>query len=235
MLHSDALASIPRALTALVYKKRSLLTARKFVHAFFFSREVDLRSMLKFYDPKKALQDTIFKFGRERPVSRMLSETGRYSNSPVFVVGIYSGADKLGEGFGSSLKMAEFRVRPHATPLYYPISRPHRQQKTRSSDSTSPAPRTTCSSCRPRPSPPRRSTSLTATAPTPSTRKLITLRRTWASRRCCTRARGGAGSSFRTMCGSGWWRARDRVVTYCYVVANQLTARAHAVHYQKVL
>jgi large subunit ribosomal protein L44 len=28
----------------------------------------------------------------------------------MFVVGIYSGSDKLGEGFGSSLKMAEFRA-----------------------------------------------------------------------------------------------------------------------------
>ena len=42
---------------------------------------------------------------------RLLKETGRFSNSPIFVVGIYSGADKLGEGFGSSLKMAEYRVR----------------------------------------------------------------------------------------------------------------------------
>ena len=41
---------------------------------------------------------------------RLLKETGRLSISPVFVVGIYSGADQLGEGFGSSLKMAEFRV-----------------------------------------------------------------------------------------------------------------------------
>lgn len=44
-------------------------------------------------------------------VCRLLKETGRLSNSPVFVVGIYSGADKLGEGFGSSLRMAEYRVR----------------------------------------------------------------------------------------------------------------------------
>lgn len=41
---------------------------------------------------------------------RLLKETGRFSNSPIFVVGIYSGADKLGEGFGNSLKMAEYRV-----------------------------------------------------------------------------------------------------------------------------
>jgi len=41
---------------------------------------------------------------------RLLKETGRYSNSPIFVVGIFSGLDKLGEGFGSSLKMAEYQV-----------------------------------------------------------------------------------------------------------------------------
>ena len=41
---------------------------------------------------------------------RLLKETGRFSNSPIFVVGIYSGADQLGEGFGSSLRMAEYRV-----------------------------------------------------------------------------------------------------------------------------
>ncbi|KAI0792111.1 60S ribosomal protein L3 [Abortiporus biennis] len=110
VLHADAMSSIPRALTGLVYQERSLLGARSFVHKFFLSRDIDLRSMIKFRDPKLALQETVNKYGRERPVSRLLKETGRFSNSPVFVVGIYSGADKLGEGFGSSLKMAEFRA-----------------------------------------------------------------------------------------------------------------------------
>ncbi|KAI0693201.1 60S ribosomal protein L3 [Cerioporus squamosus] len=110
VLHADALASVPRALTALVYQYRSLRSARRFVEKFFFSREVDLRSMVKFRDPKQTLLATVEKFGRERPVSRLLKETGRYSQSPVFVVGIFSGADQLGEGFGSSLKMAEFRA-----------------------------------------------------------------------------------------------------------------------------
>ena len=41
---------------------------------------------------------------------RLLRETGRLSNSPIYVVGIYSGADQLGQGFGSKLKMAEYRV-----------------------------------------------------------------------------------------------------------------------------
>lgn len=54
---------------------------------------------------------------------RLLKETGRFSVSPVFVVGIYSGQDKLGEGFGSSLSMAEFRVRmPNS--MAHPVSDP---------------------------------------------------------------------------------------------------------------
>ena len=50
---------------------------------------------------------------------------GRLSNSPVFVVGIYSGADKLGEGFGSSLKMAEFRVRLYFHRFFIVFLTPH--------------------------------------------------------------------------------------------------------------
>jgi len=48
-----------------------------------------------------------------------LKETGRFSNSPIFVVGVYSGADKLGEGFGSSLKMAEYRAAEDALHRLY--------------------------------------------------------------------------------------------------------------------
>ena len=70
ILHADALASVPRALTALVYQYRSLRSARRFVEKFFLSREVDLRAMIKFRDPKQTLLATVEKFGRERPVSR---------------------------------------------------------------------------------------------------------------------------------------------------------------------
>jgi hypothetical protein len=64
----------------------------------------------------------------------MLKETGRFSNSPMYVVGIYSGADKLGEGFGSSIRMAEYRVRlsPRYTDFVLTYLRP---------------PKTRCSGC----------------------------------------------------------------------------------------
>ncbi|KAF9453517.1 60S ribosomal protein L3 [Macrolepiota fuliginosa MF-IS2] len=119
VMHSDALASVPRAITALIYQHRSLPSARQFVHSYFLTRKIDIQSMLKFVDPKKALLEMVHKFGREKPVSRLLKETGRFSNSPIYVVGIFSGADKLGEGHGSSLKMAEFRAAEDALHRVY--------------------------------------------------------------------------------------------------------------------
>ena len=73
ILHHDALSSISRSLVALIYQRRSLSSARKFAHQFFLSREVDLRKMLKFRDPKVALAETVAKFGREKPISRCAS------------------------------------------------------------------------------------------------------------------------------------------------------------------
>ncbi|KAF5383701.1 hypothetical protein D9615_003603 [Tricholomella constricta] len=87
--HSDALASIPRSITALIYQNRSLPSARQFVHSYFLAREIDLRSMIKFRDPKKAL------------------------------------LEMLGEGFGSSLKMAEFRAAEDALHRVYLIRTPN--------------------------------------------------------------------------------------------------------------
>ncbi|KIY53000.1 hypothetical protein FISHEDRAFT_34441 [Fistulina hepatica ATCC 64428] len=111
--HVDALASVPRSLCAVVYRKRGILAARQFCHSFFLKgRELDggIRKLIKFANPKRALLSLVKRFDRERPKSRLLKETGRFSNSPVFVVGIFSGPDQLGEGFGTSLKMAEYRA-----------------------------------------------------------------------------------------------------------------------------
>ncbi|KAL4063087.1 hypothetical protein V8B97DRAFT_1956564 [Scleroderma yunnanense] len=59
LLHSNALASIPRSLTTLVYQERSLASARKFVNVFFLSRQIDLRVILKFRDPRRVLIETV--------------------------------------------------------------------------------------------------------------------------------------------------------------------------------
>lgn len=73
VMHPDALASVPRSIAALIYKNRSLSFARKFVHAYFLSRRMDLQNLIKFIDPKKTLLEMVLKFGREKPVSRYVS------------------------------------------------------------------------------------------------------------------------------------------------------------------
>jgi large subunit ribosomal protein L44 len=47
--------------------------AKKFAHDYFLSRDIHLRAMIKFSNPKKALALTVEKFGRERPISRYWS------------------------------------------------------------------------------------------------------------------------------------------------------------------
>ncbi|KAG8956784.1 hypothetical protein FRC04_000262 [Tulasnella sp. 424] len=122
----DAYASAVRSIVALTYQHLSIGHARALVHKYFLSREVDLRPLIKFRNPTQALQETVKAFGREKPVSRLLKETGRYSISPMYVVGVFSGADKLGEGFGSSLRMAEFRASEDALrKLYLTKTPPH--------------------------------------------------------------------------------------------------------------
>ncbi|KZP00646.1 hypothetical protein CALVIDRAFT_456187, partial [Calocera viscosa TUFC12733] len=110
LILQDALMTVPRALVGLIYQLNSITEARRFAEAFFLSRQVDLRTLLKFVNPKSSLVDVLIKFGWEMPVTRLLSESGRFTATPVFVVGVYSGTVKLGESFGSSLKMAEFRA-----------------------------------------------------------------------------------------------------------------------------
>ncbi|KAG8701236.1 hypothetical protein FRC09_005484, partial [Ceratobasidium sp. 395] len=130
VLFDNAVASVARAFTGLVYHAAgSVEDARKFVHAHFLSREFDLRALLKFDDPKLALIHAVEKYQREPPVSRLLAESGRESNSPTFIVGIFSGHDKLGEGFGSSLKMAEYRAAENAMHRLYLTRQPSSEFK----------------------------------------------------------------------------------------------------------
>jgi large subunit ribosomal protein L44 len=99
-----------RALFALVLSMNGLPALRKQLHSLILSRQLPLEQLLKFTDPKRVLSQTCAKYSLEPPVSRLIAETGRTSIAPIFVVGVWSGATKLGEGTGSALKMAEYRV-----------------------------------------------------------------------------------------------------------------------------
>lgn len=54
------------------------------------------------------------KLGKKRPIARILKESGRHSNNAIFVVGIFIESEKISEGYGDSLAMAEIRATKRA-------------------------------------------------------------------------------------------------------------------------
>ncbi|CCF52639.1 hypothetical protein NDA10_001604 [Ustilago hordei] len=119
LLSRDVAADSMRALTAVIFQEQGLSSARSFVTSHFLNRSLNLSSLLKFNDPKHALVSTCAKYGKQAPQSRMIAESGRLSISPIFVVGVWSGATKIGEGSGSSIRMAEFRAAEDALRRLY--------------------------------------------------------------------------------------------------------------------
>lgn len=115
----DTFSDVLRAIIALIFQEQGLSSAREFVHANLLSRLVPIASLLKFTDPKRSLSGLMKKLGKERPQSRLIAETGRLSINPVFVVGVWSGKEKVGEGTGSAIRMAEFRAAEDALRRFY--------------------------------------------------------------------------------------------------------------------
>lgn len=115
----DVAADSFRAVVALVFQEQGLSAVRRFITAHLLNRSLDLAKMLKFNDPKRALTSTCIKYGKELPQSRIVAETGRLSINPIFVVGVWSGVTKIGEGSGSSIRMAEFRAAEDALRRLY--------------------------------------------------------------------------------------------------------------------
>ncbi|CAO3624356.1 unnamed protein product [Cunninghamella echinulata] len=102
-----------------IHQQKGSEAAKQFVHDFILSREMKLSEAFKDIEPKRHLSALMKRLEKESPISRLLSETGRHSSSPVFVIGVFSGQEKLGEGFGSSKKMAEYRACRDALINYY--------------------------------------------------------------------------------------------------------------------
>lgn len=108
--YSTVMADCMNALIGAIYQEQGQEAAKKFIHDFVLSRDFDIKPIIKVQEPKRHLTALLKQLHKEPAQSRLISETGRASSAPVFVVGVFSGQNKLGEGFGSSLKMAEFRV-----------------------------------------------------------------------------------------------------------------------------
>jgi dsRNA-specific ribonuclease len=110
-----ASTSFVRALVGALHLHAGPEAGKAFHAEHVLSRHLQLHQLFAFTHPTRDLSRLCAREGFEPPVARLISETGRHSRSPVFVVGVYSGEDKLGEGAGSSLN--EGRVRAAAAAL----------------------------------------------------------------------------------------------------------------------
>ncbi|KAK6606775.1 54S ribosomal protein L3 [Botrytis cinerea] len=107
---NNAYASFVKALIGAVYLHAGRAAAKTFIEQHILSRHLDLDKLFQFSQPVRDLARLCAREDFEAPVARILSETGRHSRSPVFVVGIYSGREKLGEAPGASLNEARIRA-----------------------------------------------------------------------------------------------------------------------------
>jgi dsRNA-specific ribonuclease len=115
----EAATSFVRALLGATYLHCGRATAKRFFTSHFLSRHLDMSAVFDFRTPTRDLSQLCAREGFEPPVCRLISETGRKSRHPVFVVGVYSGRDKLGEGAGSSLNEARVRASANALKSWY--------------------------------------------------------------------------------------------------------------------
>ncbi|KAJ3416005.1 hypothetical protein HDV05_003602 [Chytridiales sp. JEL 0842] len=112
-------AKVVDALIGALYLEKGRQGVKEFITTHVLSRSVDVSAHLKLNNPKYLLQLIVKSQGKPKPVSRLLKETGRLSTAPVFIVGVYSGLEKIGEGYGSSLAMAETRAAKNAIEKHF--------------------------------------------------------------------------------------------------------------------
>jgi dsRNA-specific ribonuclease len=108
-----------RALLGAIYLHAGRTTAKKFFRDHFRSRQLNMSSLFQFRFPAKDLNKLCAREGFQSPVARIIAETGRKSRHPVFIVGVFSGNDKLGEGAGASLSEARVRAAVAALKGWY--------------------------------------------------------------------------------------------------------------------
>lgn len=114
-----ASSNFVQAIMGAVYLHAGRAAAKKFYREHFMSRQLNMANLFQFKQPTRDLSRLCAREGFQSPVARMLSETGRKSRHPVFVVGVFSGNDKLGEGAGSSLDEARIRASVAALKGWY--------------------------------------------------------------------------------------------------------------------
>ncbi|KAJ5247492.1 hypothetical protein N7468_002475 [Penicillium chermesinum] len=115
----QASATFVRAVLGAIYLHAGRQAAKRFYEQHILSRRLNISELFNFSQPARDLARLCARESFEKPVAKIISETGRKSRHPVFVVGIFSGPDKLGEGAGASLIEARERAALSALKAWY--------------------------------------------------------------------------------------------------------------------
>lgn len=116
---SEAFANSVRSIIAGLYIHSGEAATKEFINNHILSRQVDISGLFEFKEPGKLLTRLLKTNNMHPPTVRLISETGRLSNSPVYIVGCFSGNDLLATGEGSSLKEARVRSFVRALKAWY--------------------------------------------------------------------------------------------------------------------
>ncbi|KAG6000740.1 hypothetical protein E4U21_005039 [Claviceps maximensis] len=118
-IQAEAFGSFVQAVVGSIYTHCGRETTKSFVTSHILSRQFDPSSLFNFHLPTRELAMLCAREGFEDPVARLESETGRRSKTPVYVVGIYSGKEKLGEAAGPSLDISRRKASMNALKAWY--------------------------------------------------------------------------------------------------------------------
>jgi dsRNA-specific ribonuclease len=112
---------IVKSLIGAYYQEKGAQATRKFIHDHFLSRTITVADHLHYIikRPRALLLRVLERLGRGRPIARILKESGRESGHAVFVVGLFIRGEKISEGYGDSLAMAEIRATRRAIEDHY--------------------------------------------------------------------------------------------------------------------
>lgn len=119
-LYQESLLAILGSI--ITHNPKGLANIRSFVHENITNRMLERSKMLPISErPKHWLYALMKRLKQQVPIYKLEGETGRQSNSPVFLIGVYTGdgAWKLGESHGPSIKVAEHRAARDALERYY--------------------------------------------------------------------------------------------------------------------
>lgn len=111
---TEAYANFVRSLIGALHIHTDHTTTRQFVDNHILSRHLDLLRSFRIEQPGRQLSFLCAREGLETPSTRLVAETGRRTNDPVYIQAVYTGEEKLGEGQGSSLREAKFNAEQNA-------------------------------------------------------------------------------------------------------------------------